>query len=135
VKSYGYEIWEQNDRELPRTVVVPVGNGTMLLGCHLAFRELVDAGLASRMPTLLAVQAAGCSPLEAAFARRLNTVEPVDVQPTVAEGIAIAAPPRGTQILAAVRGSGGAIVSVTDDEVLARPELEPGSRQGSAARR
>jgi threonine synthase len=76
------------------------------------------------MPTLLAVQAAGCSPLEAAFARRLDTVEPVDVQPTVAEGIAIAAPPRGTQILAAVRGSGGAIVSVTDDEVLAgRAEL------------
>jgi threonine synthase len=124
VKTYGYEIWEQNGRELPRTVVVPVGNGTMLLGCHLAFRELVDAGLATRMPTLVAVQADGCAPVESAFARRLATVEPVDVRPTVAEGIAIAAPPRGTQILAAVRASGGAIVSVADDEVLAaRAEL------------
>jgi threonine synthase len=124
VKSYGYEIWEQNAHELPRTVVVPVGNGTMLLGCHLAFRELVDAGLAARMPTLVAVQAAACPPLAAAFTRRLDAVEPVDIRPTVAEGIAIAAPPRGAQILAAVRDSRGTIVSVTDDEVLAaRAEL------------
>jgi threonine synthase len=124
VKTYGYEIWEQNDHQLPRTVVVPVGNGTMVLGCHLAFRELVDAGLADRLPALVAVQAAGCPPLAAAFARGLDIAEPVDVQSTVAEGIAIAAPPRGTQILAAVRASGGAIVTVTDAEVLAaRTEL------------
>ncbi|CAN5786430.1 pyridoxal-phosphate dependent enzyme [soil metagenome] len=124
VKTYGYEIWEQNDGQLPRTVVVPVGNGTMLLGCYLAFRELVDAGLAGHMPTLVAVQAAGCAPLATAFAQDLETAAPVDAQPTVAEGIAIAAPPRGAQILAAVRDTGGAIVSVTDEQVLAgRAEL------------
>ncbi|MET0698176.1 MAG: threonine synthase [Mycobacterium sp.] len=124
VKTYGYEIWEQSGRELPATVVVPVGNGTMLLGCYLAFRELVDAGLATRMPRLVAVQAAGCAPLATAFARDLEVAAPIDAQPTVAEGIAIAAPPRGAQILAAVRETGGVIVSVTDDAVLAgRAEL------------
>ena len=58
VKTYGYEIWEQSGGLLPDTVVVPAGNGTLVLGCHLAFRELVEAGLADRMPTLVAVQAA-----------------------------------------------------------------------------
>ncbi|MCV7226329.1 pyridoxal-phosphate dependent enzyme [Mycolicibacterium komossense] len=124
VKTYGYEIWEHCGGELPSTVVVPVGNGTMLLGCYLAFRELVGAGLAARMPTLVAVQAAGCSPLEVAFAARQDTVAPVQAQPTVAEGIAIAAPPRGAQILAAVRATGGTVVAVSDAQVRAgRAEL------------
>jgi threonine synthase len=124
VKTYGYEIWEQSGGELPQAVVVPVGNGTMLLGCYLAFRELVDAGLAGRMPALVAVQAAACSPIEAAFAQRLGAVAAADAQPTVAEGIAIAAPPRGAAILAAVRATGGTIVAVTDAEVMAgRAEL------------
>jgi threonine synthase len=124
VKTYGYEIWEHYGHELPQTVVVPVGNGTMLLGCYLAFRELVAAGLATRMPALVAVQAAGCTPLAEAFTDRLDTAAPIQAEPTVAEGIAIAAPPRAAQILAAVRATGGAIVAVSDEQVLAgRAEL------------
>ncbi|CAN5226541.1 threonine synthase [soil metagenome] len=124
VKTYGYEIWEHYGHELPQTVVVPVGNGTMLLGCYLAFRELVAAGLAARMPALVAVQAAGCAPLEVAFGSRRSAAAPIQAQPTVAEGIAIEAPPRGAQILAAVRATGGTIVAVNDEQVLAgRAEL------------
>jgi threonine synthase len=43
----------------------------------------------------------------------------VDIEPghTIAEGIAIARPARGAQILTAVRESGGTIVTVTDDQV------------------
>ena len=67
VKAYGYEIWRQNGDSLPSAVLVPVGNGTLLLGCYLAFSELVAAGLADRLPALVAVQAAGCAPLAAAW--------------------------------------------------------------------
>ncbi|CAJ1582711.1 pyridoxal-phosphate dependent enzyme [[Mycobacterium] wendilense] len=123
VKTYGYELWEQCGNSLPETVVVPVGNGTLLLGVQLAFVELVDAGLAERMPTLVAVQAAGCAPMAAAFASGAADGA-VRSAPTVAEGIAIAAPPRAAQILAAVRASGGAVVTVDDDEIRsARGEL------------
>lgn len=38
---------------------------------------------------------------------------------TIAEGIAIARPARGAQILAAVRDTGGTIVTVSDGEVRA----------------
>ncbi|WP_445165287.1 pyridoxal-phosphate dependent enzyme [Mycolicibacterium sp. Dal123E01] len=114
VKTYGYEIWRQSGKRLPSAVLVPVGNGTLLLGCYLAFSELVAAGLAERMPALLAVQAAGCAPLASAWQG-----EHYRYAPTVAEGIAIAAPPRAEQILAAVRASGGTIVTVDDDAVVA----------------
>ncbi|TFD91172.1 threonine synthase [Cryobacterium serini] len=124
VKTYGYEIWEQRGRSLPETVVVPVGNGTMLLGCYLAFSELVAAGLAERMPRLCAVQASACSPLEQAMAQGLDAPVAAQNGDTIAEGIAIAAPPRGKQILAAVRATGGTIVSVTDQQTAAaRQEL------------
>lgn len=88
VKAYGYEIWQQSGHTLPSAVLVPVGNGTLLLGCYLAFSELIAAGLADRMPALLGVQAAGCAPLAAAWDGR-----DYPVGPTVAEGIAITAPP------------------------------------------
>ena len=124
VKTYGYEILEQHGRSLPETVVVPVGNGTILLGCHLAFSELVAAGLAERMPRLCAVQASACSPLEQAMAQGVDAPVAVQGGATIAEGIAIVAPPRGRQILRVVRATGGTIVSVTDRQTAAaRQEL------------
>ncbi|MBB3603965.1 threonine synthase [Mycolicibacterium sp. BK556] len=114
VKSYGYEIWRQSGDTLPSAVLVPVGNGTLLLGCYLAFSELVEAGLAETMPAILAVQAAGCAPLAAAWSG-----QDYAPAPTVAEGIAISAPPRAEQIMAAVRASGGTIVAVEDAAVVA----------------
>ena len=47
---------------------------------------------------------------------------PVDPRATLAEGIAIAAPPRGAQILAAIRDTGGTVVSVGDDDVRSARE-------------
>jgi len=124
VKTYGYEIWENNGGTLPSAVIVPVGNGTLLLGCYLAFTELLAAGLAGELPAIVAVQAANCAPLAAAFAHRTGAIDAGPVGTTVAEGIAIAEPPRAQQILEAVRTTGGAIVTVSDDEILsARTQL------------
>ncbi len=124
VKTYGYEIWEQSGRTLPDTVVVPAGNGTLVLGCQLAFRELVAAGLAERMPTLVAVQAAACAPVAEAFRCGRSAVVAVQPGSTLAEGIAIADPPRGPQVLVAVRASGGRVITVDDSEITAaRAEL------------
>lgn len=124
VKTYAYEIWEQSGGRLPDTMVVPVGNGTMVLGCYLAFEELLRAGLIPKAPALVAVQAAACAPLAAAMQAGQDAPTALTPQPTIAEGIAIAAPPRGAQILAAIRATGGAIVSVTDEQTRkARADL------------
>jgi threonine synthase len=123
-KTYGYEVWEQLGGRVPDAVVVPVGNGTLLLGCHLAFEELRTQGRTDRTPRIIGVQAAACAPLAAAMAVGHADPVPVTAGSTKAEGIAIADPARGAQVLAAVRASGGDIVTVTDSEVAdARADL------------
>ncbi|MFF5229794.1 threonine synthase [Dactylosporangium sp. NPDC000521] len=118
-KTYVYEVWEQLGGRLPDTLVLPAGNGTLVLGAHLGCAELLDAGYIGRLPRIVAVQAAGCAPLATAFAAGLAAPEDAGTQGTVAEGIAIARPARGAQILAAVRATGGDIVTVTDEQVRA----------------
>jgi threonine synthase len=44
---------------------------------------------------------------------------PTAVTPTVAEGIASSKPTRVAEVLAAVRGSGGAVFAVSEDEIVA----------------
>jgi threonine synthase len=65
------------------------------------------------------VQAPGCSPLASAFQHGLAAPDDAGGEETIAEGIAVARPARGAQILAAVRNTGGTIVTVTDDQVRA----------------
>ncbi|MFD9337238.1 pyridoxal-phosphate dependent enzyme [Streptomyces sp. NPDC060028] len=116
-KTYVYEIWEALGGHLPEVLVVPVGNGTLLLGAALAVEELARRGV--KPPALIAVQAAAVAPLASAFAAGAEDAEPVPQLPTLAEGIAIPAPPRARQILAAVRASGGTFLTVPDDRLRA----------------
>ncbi|MFJ8693748.1 pyridoxal-phosphate dependent enzyme [Streptomyces roseolilacinus] len=113
-KTYVYELWEDLGGRLPDTLVVPVGNGTLLLGAALATAELLAAGLVDRRPPLVAVQAAPVAPLARAFAAGAADAEPVPPAPTLAEGIAVPHPRRARQILRAVRESGGTFRTVTD---------------------
>ncbi|WP_119291884.1 threonine synthase [Streptomyces sp. YIM 130001] len=117
-KTYVHELWEDLGGRLPEVLVLPVGNGTLLLGAALALRELHGAGLIGRIPTLYAVQAEAVSPIAAAWragARDLG--EPVQASATLAEGIAIARPPRARQILSVVREFGGDVLTVTEAEI------------------
>jgi threonine synthase len=118
-KTYVFEAWEQLGGRLPEALVLPVGNGTLVLGCYLGCCELLAQGLIDRLPAIVAVQAEGCAPL--AQAASLGLTSPVDVASggTIAEGIAIARPPRGAQILAAVADTSGAFVTVNDDQIRA----------------
>jgi threonine synthase len=117
-KTCAYEVVEQLGWTAPDTLVLPAGNGTLLLGAYLGFTELAQAGIVSHVPRIVAVQAAACAPLAAAFAGGLD--EPVEVHTshTAAEGIAIATPARGLQVLAAVRASSGSFVTVSEQEII-----------------
>lgn len=116
-KTYAYEIWEQLGGRAPDTLLLPVGNGTLVLGCAKGFRELRAAGLIDHLPRIVAVQAAGCAPLAHAWRRDGDDVVASGGGETVAEGIAIAEPPRARDILAAVRETDGEIMTVPDPEI------------------
>jgi threonine synthase len=114
-KTYAFEIWESIG--VPDVIVVPVGNGTMLLGAMLGFDELLLAGLADRRPHVIAVQSAACNPIERAF-RDEATDGGKQAAPTIAEGIAIAAPARGPQIVDALRSANATMAAVDDEQVV-----------------
>ncbi|MGW3497023.1 pyridoxal-phosphate dependent enzyme [Streptomyces sp. NPDC001020] len=117
-KTYVHELWEDLGGRLPEVLVLPVGNGTLLLGAALAVAELFAAGLIERRPALYAVQAAAVAPLAHAWEKGADDlVDVTPMAPTAAEGIAIPRPPRARQILRAVRDSGGTFLTVTEDQI------------------
>lgn len=117
VATLAWEIWEDLGRVAPDHVVVPVGHGLLLLGLFEGFRALERAGLIERLPRLHGVQAAACAPVATAFDLGRPDVEPVAADPTSAGGVAVADPPRGGQVLAAVRATGGTLRRVSEAEI------------------
>jgi len=118
-KTLAYELWEQLGFRAPDNVVVPLGYGSNVLGCDRGFGELARRREIGKTPRLFGVQAANCAPYHAAFRAGADHLVPTPIAPTVAEGIASAKPTRVAEVLTAVRGSGGAIVAVTEDEIVA----------------
>ncbi|OIK09938.1 threonine synthase [Bacillus sp. MUM 116] len=116
-KTYAYEIYEQL-KGVPDSLIIPVGNGTLLLGAYYGFKELFENRLIEKMPKLIAIQAANCAPLVNAYEIGDAIAEPVTNIGTLAEGIAIAAPARSKQILEAVRETNGLFIDIKEEEIL-----------------
>jgi threonine synthase len=113
-ETIAFELWEQCE-VLPTAVILPVGAGTLLLGVARGFRRLKAAGLVTVIPRLLGIQAQSCAPI----ARALGYSGGGSPGPSVAEGIQVGDPPRLEQVVAAIRDSGGAALTVSDEEILA----------------
>lgn len=106
-----FEVWEQLGRRAPDAVVMPVGQGTLLMGLYWGFRALLQGGQIEKLPRLIGAQPDMCAPL----------VHPEQADwscATVADGTRIAQPVRGKHILAAVRETGGTLVAIPDKEIL-----------------
>ncbi|MEW6641573.1 MAG: pyridoxal-phosphate dependent enzyme [Pseudomonadota bacterium] len=140
-KLIAYELWEEHGFSVPDNIVIPVGAGSNVLGCDIGFRELLRAGRIARLPRLFCAQPHNCAPLHAAFVAGSDAPVEVATAPTIAEGTAIKRPVRFTQVLQAIRRSGGGTVAVSEQEIttavslLARMGLyaEPTSAVAAAA--
>jgi threonine synthase len=118
-ETLAFELWEQLGRQVPSAVVVPTGSGTLLLGLYRGFVRMREAGEVARLPQLFGVQAAACAPLQRAFVEGRTAPVAVVPEPTVATGVAIDKPVRGSQILAAIRVTKGSMVAVSEQEIEA----------------
>ena len=96
--------------DAPDVVCIPVGNAGNITAYWEGFLTYRQAERARSVPMMCGFQAAGAAPLVVG-----HTVERPE---TIATAIRIGNPARGDQALAAARDSGGAIDSVTDDEIL-----------------
>jgi threonine synthase len=119
-KTLAFEVAEQLGWELPDHVVVPIASGSQLTKIDKGFSELVATGLVDagvRGVRVSGAQAAGCSPVATAFASGAEDVRPVKPS-TIAKSLAIGNPADGGYALDVVRRTGGAVGSVTDDEIV-----------------
>ena len=114
IKTVAYEIWEQMDFKVPDVFLCAAGNGSMVLGAYLGFRDLLDSGEIAKMPRIYGVQASSCNPIS-----RLFRGESVDFaqRETIAEGIALYRSSKARETVAAVRQSGGKMIDVEENEI------------------
>jgi threonine synthase len=117
-KTLGYEIWEDSCFRAPDNIIIPASAGSNLLGCHIAFKELIASGEIERMPKLFVSQPSNCAPLHASFQAGAYDYVDCVFQPTVAEGTAIKRPIRLVEMLNALNESGGGTVAVDEHEIV-----------------
>jgi threonine synthase len=117
-KTVGYEIAEQLGWRLPDQVVIPAASGSLLTKVDKAWQELGKLGLVEATPyRVFGAQGAGCSPIATAFEAGWDVVRPV--RPTgIAKSLAIGNPADGPYALDVAHRTGGAIASVTDEEIV-----------------
>lgn len=121
-KTVAYEVFSQLDRDVPDWIFIPIGAGPLLAGCYKGFEELVQLGIAEKVPRLVGVQADGCSPIALAFRQGATRVLPWSNEvKTVAAGIAdplIGYPQDGTYVLKLITLTKGLAISVTDEAIF-----------------
>ena len=118
IATIAYELLDQLG-EPPEEVIVPVGNGTLLLGILRGFRALKNAGSIERIPRLVGVQARACAPFVSAFEQGGRHPAEIVDRETAAEGIRIPSPVRGEVILEAMHASDGLFLAVEEQAILA----------------
>src|SRR5690606_29721243 len=98
----------------PDLLCLPVGNAGNISAYWMGFQQY-DTLQGSGLPRLLGGQAAGAAPL-------VNG-KPVPNPETIATAVRIGRPARGEQALLAAEESGGTIIAVTDEQILAMQRL------------
>ncbi len=129
-KTAAFEVVDALGRA-PDWLAIPVGNAGNITAYWMGFRAY-HAARGTGLPRLLGVQAAGAAPLVLGH--------PVEHPETVATAIRIGKPARGDEALAAARASGGRIIAVPDEDILAMQRqlagegvwVEPASAAGLA---
>lgn len=118
-KAIGYEIWEDLNFRVPDNIVMPAGAGSSVLGCFMAFSELLRAGQIHKLPRLFVCQPLNCSPIDASFQAGKTTPVEREIRKTISEGTAIARPLRLSEVITAVKDSGGSTVAVEEEAIVA----------------
>lgn len=112
--------------QAPDSIFVSVGDGNIISGLWKGLRDLLALGWIEKMPKLMGIQAEGSAACYNAWQAGTEKIEAVNAV-TVADSISADIPLDGVRAVRAVRETGGAYLTVTDDEILAAiPELARG---------
>lgn len=131
-KTAAFEIWEwwlqahdgwhgkddPLDDHPPLNIFVSVGDGNIISGLHKGFKELKSLGWILSLPRIFGVQAHGSAAIANAFHANTETITPVSAH-TLADSISVDMPRDGFRAIRAVKETGGAYITVSDEEIIA----------------
>ncbi|MGH2821266.1 MAG: threonine synthase, partial [Actinomycetota bacterium] len=124
-KSCFLELFDQlgdaSSMRFPRTIVLPVGGGVAAIAARKASREIASLGWGrGELPRIVGVQARNCAPITRAFERGEEQVSAWEGDPmTIAAGLRVPAPSEGALVLERVRGSGGRMLAIGEEDIVA----------------
>jgi threonine synthase len=125
--TLAYELFEQLG-SAPGTVVVPAGQGNLLLAIGRGFELLQKNSLIQTLPRLVGVQARACAPLWAVNHFGMSAYGWVTEGDTLAEGVRVFQPMRGDAVMRIVEQSQGTFAAIEEDQIL--PGRDQLARQG-----
>ena len=116
LKTIAYEIVEQLNWQVPDFVVVPIGSGGLFLGLYYGFKELSSLNIIGKLPKFIGVQSNLVNPIVRSL--REGKIVYTEGRKTIAEGIAIAKPPKIKLIIEALKETKSKAIDVTDQEIF-----------------
>ncbi len=137
-KTAAFEIAEQFTRSqpnppanhwlVPDCVFVSVGDGNIIAGIYKGFKDLLALGWIEKMPRIYGVQAEGSPAVYEAWKRGDEQIIQCSAE-TIADSISVGLPRDGVRGVRAATQTGGAYLTVSDDEIL---EAMRGLARGAA---
>jgi len=115
--TIAYELVEQIGKP-PNAVIVPVGQGNLLLGVGRGFKSMQLTDHTSFSPAMIGVQALACAPLWAVSQYGPAGLSWVTEGDTLAEGVRIHYPLRGDAVLKTTQEAGGFFIAVEEDKII-----------------
>lgn len=117
-KTIAFEIVEQMNLSSPGFVIVPTSAGGNIRGIYKGFKECFLNGLIEKIPTIVCVQAKGCSPIYEAFINNKTEIERFENPHTVARAIENPFPPSGNAVLRLLKENNGLCIAVEEEDIL-----------------
>jgi threonine synthase len=117
-KLIAFELYEQTEGNLPDYIAVPTSACGHIRGIFKGFKELYQAGIISRIPKMIVVQAENNSPIVSAIKQGKKHIIPFSNFHTVAEAITTGNPPGGEEIIDKAYHYGWLAEDVSEEEIL-----------------
>jgi threonine synthase len=119
MKTMAYEIAEDLGWRAPDWFIQSVSGGMGPIGVAKGFEELIQLGLADKVPSIGIVQSEGCAPMIRAYKAGQRIAVPVENPQTVIATLSTGRPGRSYELLwALMQQHGGAAESASDEEAF-----------------
>jgi len=116
-KTVAIEIVRQFDWEVPDWIVIPVGNLGNISAMYKGFKLLMDLGVTTKMPRLVAAQAGKANPFYRSYLDGFRDKVSITAQKTLASAIQIGDPVSYEKAVQAVQASNGVVEEASEHEL------------------